>query len=240
MRCRNHRLGERLQHNAEQRKLVSKFAIYSAEGFTREIIPSVKRQYGVSADEIVLVDDDPQKIGTAVQGSRVISFEQLREDIGTDCRINVAIADPRVREKLVGRCAEAGFSFFSIADPTHVRFENVDIGDGSVFCALTMATGDAVIGRHFHANIYSYVAHDCRIGDFVTFAPRVSCNGRVEIEDYAYIGTGALLRQGTQEKPLRIGKGAVVGMGAVVVKDVEPGDVVAGNPAKVLKSAKGG
>jgi acetyltransferase-like isoleucine patch superfamily enzyme len=54
----------------------------------------------------------------------------------------------------------------------------------------------------------------------------------VHIEDYAYIGTGAVLKQGTEDKPLIIGKGAVVGMGAVVTKDVAPGAVVVGNPAR--------
>ena len=72
------------------------------------------------------------------------------------------------------------------------------------------------------------------IGDYVTFAPRVSCNGNVVVEDYAYIGTGAVLKQGSKSKPLVIGKGATVGMGAVVTKDVPPNTVVVGNPAKPM------
>lgn len=215
---------------------MARFAIYSADGFAREIIPSVKRQYGVSASDIVLVDDDPAKIGAIVHGSRVVAFDELCDDVGAECRVNVAVADPWAREKLVKRCADAGFDFFPIADPTHERFENLEVGEGSIFCAFTMATGNAVIGRHFHANIYSYVAHDCRIGNFVTFAPRVSCNGNVTVEDYAYIGTGAMLRQGSPDAPLTIGRGAVVGMGAVVVRDVPPDTVVAGNPAKPIRS----
>ena len=98
-----------------------------------------------------------------------------------------------------------------------------------------MATGDSQIGKHFHCNIYSYVAHDCRLGDFVTFAPQVCCNGRVQIDDHAYIGTGAMLKQGDHRKPLKIGRGAIVGMGAVVLKDVPDGAVVAGNPASVIR-----
>jgi acetyltransferase-like isoleucine patch superfamily enzyme len=103
-----------------------------------------------------------------------------------------------------------------------------------VLCSFVTLTSNIRIGRAFHANIYSYVAHDCVIGDYVTFAPGVKCNGNVRIEDHAYIGTGAILRQGSPEKPLTIGKGAVVGMGAVVTKDVAPGVTVVGNPARPL------
>ncbi|POC04420.1 acetyltransferase, partial [Vibrio vulnificus] len=98
-----------------------------------------------------------------------------------------------------------------------------EIGEGAILCPFTMITSNAKIGKGFHANIYSYVAHDCVIGDYVTFAPNVMCNGNVHVHDHAYIGTGAVIKQGTPNKPLIIGEGAVVGMGAVVTKSVKAG-----------------
>ena len=56
----------------------------------------------------------------------------------------------------------------------------------------------------------------------------------MHIEDHAYIGTGAIIKQGTPERPIVIGRGAVVGMGAVVTKSVPAGVTVIGNPAKPL------
>lgn len=108
------------------------------------------------------------------------------------------------------------------------------IHSGAILAPFVTITSNVRIGKNFHANIYCYVAHDCVIGDFVTFAPAVRCNGNVVIEDHAYIGTGAILKQGRPDKPLVIGRGAVVGMGAVVTKDVPPGVTVVGNPARPL------
>lgn len=58
-------------------------------------------------------------------------------------------------------------------------------------------------------------------------------NAPVIIEDECDIGTGAILMPG-----VRIGRGAQVGAGAVVTKNVASYSVVAGVPAKVLRKIK--
>jgi len=53
----------------------------------------------------------------------------------------------------------------------------------------------------------------------------------IKIEDEVFIGARALLLKG-----VNVGRGAVVGAGAIVTKSVKPGDIVAGNPARVVRS----
>ncbi len=53
----------------------------------------------------------------------------------------------------------------------------------------------------------------------------------IRIENDAWIGAGAIILPG-----LTIGEGSIVGAGAVVTKDVPPHSVVAGNPARVIKT----
>ena len=61
------------------------------------------------------------------------------------------------------------------------------------------------------------------------------CNGNVVIADHAYIGAGAVIKQGRPGQPLVIGHHAVVGMGAVVTRDVPPETTVIGNPARPMQ-----
>lgn len=63
--------------------------------------------------------------------------------------------------------------------------------------------------------------------------PNFDCFGKVVIEDWAYIGTGAQIMPG-----VTIGEGALVAAGSIVTKSVPPGMVVAGNPAKVICSVE--
>ena len=114
--------------------------------------------------------------------------------------------------------------------------DKVNIGKGSIISPFVTLTSNISIGKSFHANLYSYVAHDCKIGNYVTFAPAVKCNGNVIIEDNVYIGTGAIIKQGTPNNPIIIGKNAVIGAGSFVTKNVESNATVFGNPAKILNN----
>jgi sugar O-acyltransferase (sialic acid O-acetyltransferase NeuD family) len=207
--------------------------VYGASGFGREVLPLVREQLSGTNAELVFVDDG--EVPAKLNGYPVLCYEAFLEKQAGEKKVVFAIANSVIREKLAEKCAKDGIRNFSVQAGNAVILDEVSIGEGAVLCHFTQLTSNIRIGKYFHANIYSYVAHDCVIGDYVTFAPSVRCNGNIVIEDHAYIGTGAVIKQGTPEKPLVIGKGAVVGMGAVVTKDVPPGVTVVGNPARLLE-----
>lgn len=118
------------------------------------------------------------------------------------------------------------------------------------------------MGEGTYANIGMVVADNYRagecllsIGDRVSIAPNVvficeslpnnspsllahpyvaenlNRRGRIVVGDDAWIGASVTILPG-----VRIGEGAIVGAGSVVTKDVPPGQIVAGVPARVIRS----
>lgn len=214
------------------------YGIFGAGGFAREVLPVARMKldvlHGRGNYDLVFVDAQ-SAFTSGINGHPVLTTEEFFARPASQRYFNIAIRDSKVRERIANSIDAELAIPFSIEASNHIRYDDNSTGEGAIFCAYSCITSNAKIGRFFHANIYSYVAHDCVVGDFVTFAPRVHCNGGVIIEDHAYIGTAAIIKEGTPEKPIVIGTGAVVGMGAVVTKSVAPYTVVVGNPARVLE-----
>jgi acetyltransferase-like isoleucine patch superfamily enzyme len=98
-----------------------------------------------------------------------------------------------------------------------------------VFPGVQLGNG-AQLGEHVHVLYNAVISHGCEVGDFVTIASGAVLAGEVTVESGAFIGANAVIRHGG----ITIGRGAVVGMGAVVCDDVPDNTKVVGNPAKVL------
>ena len=83
-------------------------------------------------------------------------------------------------------------------------------------------------GPGVHVGAYSYIAFEARI---LTHDRTRGLYLDTKVGENCFIGGRALLMPGVE-----IGDGSVVGAGSVVTKSVPPGSVVAGNPAKILRS----
>lgn len=86
------------------------------------------------------------------------------------------------------------------------------------------------IGDDCYIMAHSHVGHDCVLHNGVTLASRATLGGHTIVHEGANIGLGAITHQ-----RVTIGAWAMVGAGAVVVRDVPPFAVVVGNPARVIK-----
>jgi sugar O-acyltransferase (sialic acid O-acetyltransferase NeuD family) len=209
------------------------FGLVGAGGFAREVMPYIKQDLAQTRQNCRAVYIDIVDTPRVVNDAPVISEKEFFESESVKY-FNVAIDNPKLRKSISQKYIEMGGVPKSIIASNSIFLDSNTIEPGAIFCTYSMVTANAKIGKFFHANIYSYVAHDCLVGDFVTFAPGVKCNGNVVIEDGVYVGTGAVIKQGTSKNPIVIGSNAIVGMGAVVTKNVEPNQTVVGNPARPI------
>ena len=213
--------------------------LYGGGGFGREAMPLLREtvRNAWSADDqarILVCFIETTPVRGVINATPVLSEEEFFTIPASARHFNVAVGSPGLRRELAERCIARGGRPLSIRSAQSAVYDENVIGEGLVMTAFSAITSNAVVGRFFQCQLSSYVSHDCVIGDFVTFAPHAKCNGNVHVGDLAYIGAGAVIKQGTPARPLTIGAGAIVGMGAVVTRDVAPGETVVGNPARPL------
>jgi sugar O-acyltransferase (sialic acid O-acetyltransferase NeuD family) len=178
-----------------------------------------------------LLDDRPELAGCTVGGEPVLGTidDWIRYP---QARFVVAIGDPRVRRTVVDRMRRQGQPTFAVlVHRSVVHSPSVSLAEGTMVMAGCVLSTDIEVGRHVILNQSTTVAHDCRIDDFCTLAPRVALSGNVSLGESVEVGTGACVRQG-----LRIDQGALVGMGSVVTRAIPTAEVWFGNPARLQRT----
>jgi sugar O-acyltransferase (sialic acid O-acetyltransferase NeuD family) len=211
-------------------------AIYGAGGFAREVAWLAQscdisdQQYQV----VCFVDDNPAKEGQILNNIPVMTLPVARIQFPT-AKLVGGIGTPKAREHVIQKSAAAGFDFETIIHPRVEHSEWIEIGIGTVICAGNILTTNIVLGQHIQINLDCTIGHDVIMGDYTTLAPGVHVSGCVRFGKRVYVGTGAVIINGTQENPIIIGDDAVIGAGACVTKSISPGITVVGVPAKPLE-----
>lgn len=164
--------------------------------------------------------------------------------IGDDCILdsNVRVYDDTVIGKgcvikAGAVLGGAGFGYEHDADGNKFRFPQIGqliMGDyvevGANTCIDRGALADTIIGDYTKINNLCHIAHNNKIGRNVTITGCVNVSGSNVIDDDVWIAPNSSIRGW-----VHIGKGATVGMGAVVVKDIPACEIWVGNPAHKLE-----
>lgn len=210
--------------------------IAGAGGFARETVAAVRalNERVPTYRLLGFLDDDPAKQGTQWQGVHVLGGMSMVDEY-PDAQVIVCVGNPRnyaARAQLVDRLGLPEHRYATVVHPSVTVGEGCVVGPGSVLLAQSVLTADVTIGRHVAMMPHTVLTHDNVIEDFVIVAAAVLLGGGVRLRTGCYVGAGAMIREF-----LTIGTGSLVGMGSVVLRDVPPGEVWEGTPARRLRAA---
>lgn len=212
-------------------KKLKDIVIIGAGGFGREVawlieeINEKEPQWNI----IGFIDDDRNKKGEILNGYKILGDLTTLEN-RTNLYFTCAIGNSKIKAILAEKSESLGLKPATLIHPNVGMGNYNDIGIGNIICAGNIITVNIKTGKYVTINLSCTIGHDVVIKDYVTVYPSVSISGNCNIGDKVEIGTRSAIIQG-----LSIGRGAILGAGAVVVKNIPEYCTAVGAPAKPIK-----
>lgn len=202
--------------------------IYGAGGFGGQVL-AILQQAG-RYRPIAFLDSNPRRHGDVVAGLPVRGglecVASLRED-GVR-HVIVAIGDNVTRAAHAETLQAHGMELVSAIHPLASISPSAEVEDHVIIDARATVCVHSRIGRHAVLSAGAICDHDNVIGVGVYLGPAARLAGGVHVGDFASLEIGAAVIPGK-----KVGEGARVQAGAVVIRDVPPRTTVCGAPARL-------
>lgn len=210
--------------------------LLGAGGTARESVDLIAALVGAGSvfRIVAALDDDASLAGSQIRGIEIAGPLARAREYPPETRFVDTLGSPRnysLRPAIVGALGIPENRFVTLVHPRATVSESAFLGAGSLVFAFAAVGAGARLGSHVTILPQGTVSHDAIVGDWTHLATGAIVSGAARVGRCCYLGAGSTLVDGG-----RVGDGALVGMGSVVLKDVPPGVVVAGNPARVLRS----
>lgn len=177
--------------------------------------------------------DIPRRPGERINDKQ-LTYRTLDEfasqDGARDAWVFIAISSNLERLIAIQSAKTLGLHVATLVHPSAVLSRTCSVGYGTVIMPGSIVNANTAIGIGCILNTASTIDHDCRVEDGAQIAPGVHAASNVLFGLRCFVGTGASIKQ-----CIEIGRDAIVGCGAAVIRNVAGGTTVAGNPARIIK-----
>ena len=186
-----------------------------------------------SSADVIGYCDPSRKVGEVIVDTPCLGGDDVLSKLSADGvrRAIVALGNNKLRSKIANELSKQGFELVNALHPSARLSRFAKLGTGIAVMAGAVINADTIIANDAIINTGATVDHDCQIGQGAHIAPGSHLSGFVAIGDRVLIGVGSSIGRG---QSLRIGDDAIIGTGSVVVHDVAPNSILAGNPARPL------
>ena len=212
-----------------------RLVIIGAGGFGREVHAWATQSEAHGRDWEIkgFIDDNVDALSERPSPGRIIGrlsdYLPKAEDVFV-CAIGI----PSIKRKCSEMISARGGEFVNIVHRTVVLAHEVRLGRGVIVCPYVVLSANVTLGDGVGVNSHSSVDHDATVGAWSQVNCHCDLTGAVVIEEEVFLGSHASVLPG-----VRVGRGAIIGAGAVVFKDVSPGVTVTGAPARPLRLQRG-
>ncbi len=125
------------------------------------------------------------------------------------------------KQAIAEKAEELGYHLFSFVHPMAYVSPTASLGDNVFLSPFSFVQTYARVGKGVYVGGNTYISHESTIGDWSFLSACVGIAGKTSIGKYCFIGVNCTIRD-----RMTIGDEAIIGGGAVVLRDVPPKGVV--------------
>jgi sugar O-acyltransferase (sialic acid O-acetyltransferase NeuD family) len=206
--------------------MVKKLIIVGAGDAGKELASIIFNDDNQKYNVIGFIDDDPLKIGSEINGLKVISSIDHFQNI-KDTYLICSITNMKFKKEIIHKLETRNFRFTNFVHSKAIVNSDISNVLGLIIYPFSVVSNNVNLGDHIFINMHTTIGHNSEIGSYSVLSSHCDITGHVKIGESNFIGSHS-----TFVPKVKTGDNVRVGIGSVVINNIPDDTNVFGNPAK--------